>query len=236
MRQAGWNSLLGPGVDLLPRLPSRLQFLEILIPSTGHCKLAQGLTKQMISVDTLALVDRSYGRELGLIENEVGSECYKFGRWDSVFTESDWGCLSSPRPHLAPLLPAIKGIKRLVLRVDPGFEDFAFEPLEKDDFLSSFGEHADKGGFEELEEMILDVKIQEQFTMEECNSRLFIVGAHSYTLRTSAAEIHTHILFRTIYSSGSTTKIALHTFRNSARSRSSSIYIRSPCLTTWSKR
>lgn len=123
-----------------------------------------------MTVETLVLVDRERGPDGG-----VGT----FG--DSIFRQSD--------PHdirddpVSYLLDVVTGVRRLILRVDPQFDDCSSYPLESDEFLVFFGSYADSGEFEDLEELVLDVKLFEQFSPEECDSSLFVVSIHYRSAR-----------------------------------------------------
>lgn len=148
-RYVGWAHPL----DVLVQLPPKLQYLELGYWYRLHP--VADVRDAIWQVDTLVLADVS--RQRGILGETRRSKSMKSEfRWSDIEVS-----------NLERLLKACRGVTKLVLRMDRDGEHHLSRRGETDNngaaFLRSLGKCIDEGGMAELETLVLDIDMQDDY-------------------------------------------------------------------------
>lgn len=159
-------------------IPSKLEYLEILPPSPTSCPapdhwaLDEGLNP--IEVDTLVLVDRSWGIRAGIMEDQLHD-------WESVIDmgyrfgeHMVWDTSIDP---LHKLVTTFSGVKRLIVRLEPRiFEDIQGFPPDGHNSASDLGDRLKTAALSGLEELVVELAQEDGWSFGASLRQAYIVS------------------------------------------------------------
>lgn len=176
-------------VPLFLMIPNKLDYLEIFpsAPISSHAfdqDLWSGLRRK-IQVDTLVLVDRCWGSDsdVDILKFSSRDKMIHYGYpQDSNQTTAarEYRRYSESETRLQELVEVFKGVKRLILRLDPRQHDGSdMRPKKKNGFAYDLGKCLSHSGFSDMEEIIFELARDDAWGLEPCSGKMHLVSANN---------------------------------------------------------